>query len=546
MNVTEAVARILKLEGIEWISCFPSNLLIEAVAKEGIRTIMFRHERGAIMAADGFSRMNDREKFGVVITQGGPGSENSMGGIAQAFGDNIPILYLPGGPALNQYAVRPNFSPVRTFQTVSKYGEVIVQADQVADVMRRAFHNLRNGRPGPVIVEIPSDIGNHEVPEESLNYHPPKRAPQAPASGDIKDAVALLLNAHKPVIWSGIGVLMARASDELKELAELTEIPVYSTMPGKSSFDDRHPLALGAGSSATSLPARTWLQESDVLFAVGSSMTLTSYGQPIPSGKVIIHNTESIEDLNKDFSVDVGIPGDAKLTLQAMIEEVKGRIGDSGRKDQTTVAAEIAKLKATWMADWKEILNSGETPINTYRVIGELERNLDKVNSIVTHDAGAPRDTIMPFYTSTVPHSYIGWGKTTHLGYGIPLMIGAKLASPDKFCLNFMGDGAFGMSGLDIETSVREGAPITTVVLNNGGMATYPGGYPIANELFGTTRMTGDYAKLAEGMGAVGITVTQPGEIAGALKEAQRLNVEGRTVLLDIHTNLEARRSNFA
>ena len=546
MNVNEAVARILKLEGVEWISCFPSNNLIESAAMEGIRTVMFRHERGAIMAADGFSRMNDRERFGVVITQGGPGSENSMGGIAQAFGDNIPILYFAGGPALNQYAVRPNFSPVRTYESVSKYGEVIMQADQVTSTMRRAFHNLRNGRPGPVLIEIPSDVANQEVDEGSLNYQAPKRAPQSPAASDIKDAVKLLLNAKKPVIWSGMGVLMSKASEELRELAELTEIPVYSTMPGKSSFDDRHPLALGAGSSATSLPARTWVQESDVLFAVGSSMTRTGYGQPIPNGKVIIHNTESIEDLNKDFSVDVGIPGDAKLTLLAMIAEVKSQIGESGRRDQTAVATEIAKLKAQWMADWKDILNSDETPINTYRVIGELERNLDKENSIVTHDAGAPRDTIMPFYTSTVPHSYIGWGKTTHLGYGIPLMIGAKLANPDKFCLNFMGDGAFGMSGLDIETSVREGAPITTVVLNNGGMATYPGGYPVANELFGTTQMGGDYAKLAEGMGAVGITVTQPGEVANAIKQAMKLNAEGRTVLLDIHTNLEARRSNFA
>ena len=546
MNVNEAVARILKLEGVEWISCFPSNNLIESAAMEGIRTVMFRHERGAIMAADGFSRMNDRERFGVVITQGGPGSENSMGGIAQAFGDNIPILYFAGGPALNQYAVRPNFSPVRTYESVSKYGEVIMQADQVASTMRRAFHNLRNGRPGPVLIEIPPDVANQEVDESSLNYQAPKRALQSPAASDIKDAVKLLLNAKKPVIWSGMGVLMSKASEELRELAELTEIPVYSTMPGKSSFDDRHPLALGAGSSATSLPARTWVQESDVLFAVGSSMTRTGYGQPIPNGKVIIHNTESIEDLNKDFSVDVGVPGDAKLTLLAMIAEVKSQIGESGRRDQTVVATEIAKLKAQWMADWKDILNSDETPINTYRVIGELERNLDKENSIVTHDAGAPRDTIMPFYTSTVPHSYIGWGKTTHLGYGIPLMIGAKLANPDKFCLNFMGDGAFGMSGLDIETSVREGAPITTVVLNNGGMATYPGGYPVANELFGTTRMGGDYAKLAEGMGAVGITVTQPGEVANAIKQAMKLNAEGRTVLLDIHTNLEARRSNFA
>ena len=546
MNVMQAVARILKIEGIEWVSCFPSNNLIEAVAEEGIRTVMFRQERGALMAADGYSRMNDRKKFGVTITQGGPGSENSMGGIAQAFSDNIPILYLPGGPALAQYAVRPNFSASRTYESVSKSSEIIGQPAQVAAVMRRAFHNLRNGRPGPVIVEIPADVATQEVPESAMNYQPPKRMPQSPAGGDVKEAVNLLLNAKKPVIWSGMGVLFAQASDELRELAELTEIPVYCTMPGKSSFDDRHPLALGAGSSATSLPARTWLQESDVLFAVGSSMTRTGYGQPIPDGKVIIHNVESIEDINKDFSADVGLPGDAKLTLQAMIDEVKGQIGDNGRKAHTQVSGEIAKLKEQWMSEWTPALTSDEVPIGTYRVIGELERNLDKVNSIVTHDAGAPRDTIMPFYTATVPHSYIGWGKTTHLGYGIPLMIGAKLAAPDKFCLNFMGDGAFGMSGLDIETSVRAGAPITTIVLNNGGMATYPGGYPVASELFGTTHMTGDYAKIAEGMGAVGITVTQPNEIGPALAKARQLNAEGRTVLLDIHSNLEARRSNFA
>jgi thiamine pyrophosphate-dependent acetolactate synthase large subunit-like protein len=170
---------------------------------------------------------------------------------------------------------------------------------------------------------------------------------------------------------------------------------------------------------------------------------------------------------------------------------------------------------------------------------------LDKENSIVTHDAGAPRDTIMPFYTATTPHSYIGWGKTTHLGYGIPLMIGAKIAKPDKFCLNFMGDGAFGMSGLDIETSVRAGAPITTVVLNNGGMATYPGGYPISRERYGNTEMTGNYAQIAEGLGAVGIVVEDPNQVGEALEQAQNLNAEGKTVLLDVRSNLEGRRSRF-
>ena len=545
MDVNDAVARILKMENVEWVSCFPSNLLIESVAKEGIRTIMFRHERGAIMASDGYSRLNDRNKFGVIVTQGGPGSENSMGGLAQAFADNVPILYFAGGPSLNQYAVRPNFSPARTFQTVCRHAEVITHPNQVSDAMRRAFHALRNGRPGPVIIEIPSDVAGQEIPTPGLSYQPPKRTPQSPSASDIEASVKLLLNAKKPVIWSGMGVLLAGATQELKELAELAEIPVYCTMPGKSSFDERHPLALGAGSASTTLPARRWLQESDVLFAVGSSMTRTGYGQPIPDGKVIIHNVDSIEDINKDFAVDVGLPGDAKVTLRAMIGEVKSQMGDNGRKGQTNVAAEIAGLREQWLGEWTGLLNSDEVPINTYRVIGELERVLDKENSVVTHDAGAPRDTIMPFYTATVPHSYVGWGKTTHLGYGIPLMIGAKLAKPDKFCLNFMGDGAFGMSGLDIETSVRAGAPITTIVLNNGGMATYPGGYPIASELFGTTHMTGDYARIAEGLGAVGITVTAPSEVAPALKKAQQLNSDGKTVLIDIHTNLEARRSNF-
>ena len=545
MNTHEAIARILKMEGVEWIACFPSNNLIEAVAKEGIRPIMFRQERGALMAADGYSRMNHRTKFGVVITQGGPGSENSMGGLAQAFADNVPILYLPGGPALAQHSVRPNFSPVRTYQTVSTYNEVIWKPDMVASVLRRAFHHLRNGRPGPAIVEIPADVGTQDVPEAALHYQPPKRFPQMPSRGAIKDAVHLLLRAKKPLIWSGMGTLMAEASAELRELAELTEIPVYCTMPGKSGFDERHPLALGAGSGSTSLQARQWIQESDVLLALGSSLTRTSYGQPIPSGKVIIHNTESLEDIDKDYSVEVGLPGDAKLTIQMLIEEVKAELGDNGRKGQTHVAAEIAEIKHKWMAEWTALLHSDEVPINTYRVIGELERTLDKEHSIVTHDAGAPRDTIMPFYTATVPHSYIGWGKTTHLGYGIPLMIGTKLAKPDKFCLNFMGDGAFGMSGLDIETSVRAGAPIPTIVLNNGGMATYPGGYPVARQTFEVTKMTGDYAKVAEGLGAVGITITQPDDIAPALKRAQRLNAEGRTVLLDIHSNLEARRSRF-
>jgi len=153
---------------------------------------------------------------------------------------------------------------------------------------------MRNGRPGPVTVEIPVDVSTMEAPEAALHYQPPKRSPQLPSPGDVKEAVRLLLSAKRPVIWSGMGTLLGNAAPELRELAELIEVPVYCTMPGKSGFDERHPLSLGSGSGATGLHARRWIQESDVLLALGSSLTRTLFGQPIPDGKIIIHNTESI------------------------------------------------------------------------------------------------------------------------------------------------------------------------------------------------------------------------------------------------------------
>lgn len=545
MNGIETIAHILKEEGVEWLACFPSNPLIEAAAKIGIRPITFRHERGAVMAADGFSRTSDRKRFGVVAVQAQAGAENALGGLAQAFADNIPILMLPGGVNLNQIGVRPNYSAVHNYQGVAKRVEAIYAPEQVGDVMRRAFHALRNGAPGPVVVELTGDVCAQDVPPEGQNYRSPQVARPMPARSDIADAVKALLGARKPLIWAGAGVLFADATQELKELAELTNIPVFCTMPGKSAFDERHPLSLGAGSGATTLAAHRWLAECDVLLALGTSLTRSSYGQRIPPGKFLIQNSIHPEDINKDESVDIGLVGDAQLTLQAILEEVKARIGEQPQGDGAQVKAEIAGLRREWLAEWAPLLDSDEEPLNTYRVIRAIDRSLDRENSIVTHDAGAPRDSIVPFYTATTPHSYIGWGKTTHLGFGIPLMIGAKLANPDKFCLNLMGDGAFGMSGTDIETAARAEIPITTVLLNNGGMATYPGGFPVARERYGVSHMQGNYAQIAEGMGAVGITVRQVAEMEPALRQAQRLNGEGKTVLIDVHSNMEGRRSRF-
>ena len=502
------------------------------------------------MAADGYSRISDRQRFGVVAVQSQAGAENAMGGLSQAYADNIPILVMLGGNSLNEISVRPNFSAAQKYQGWAKQVEAIYPPNQVGDVMRRAFNALRNGSPGPVVVELTADVCSQDVPEAAQTYKSPKLARQAPEYVDIVAAAKALLAAQRPMIWAGAGVLFSGATTSLRELAELTAAPEFCTMPGKSAFDERHPLALGAGSGATTLPAHRWLSDSDVMLALGTSLTRSPYGQQIHPGKLLIHNTINHEDINKDEGSDIALIGDAALTIQALTDEVKSQTGGIGTGDRNAIEAEIAAIKAEWIEDWVPLLTSDEEPLNYYRVIHEINQNLDLENSIVTHDAGGPRDSIVPFYCATTPHSYIGWGKTTHLGFGIPLMIGAKMAEPDKFCLNLMGDGAFGMSGTDIETAARSGVAITTVLLNNSAMATYSGPLqgvigPEARERYGVSTMHGDYAKIAEGMGAVGITVPKADRMAPALHDAQRLNLDGKTVLIDVHANVEDRRSRF-
>ena len=550
MNGVEYIAKILKAEGVQWISCFPSNPLISAVAKEGIRPIAFRHERGAVMAADGFSRVMNRQGFGVVAVQSQAGAENSLGGIAQAFADNIPILVFLGGNSLNQLSVKPNFNAVQRYQGWAKHIEAIYDPNQVGDVMRRAFHALRNGAPGPVVIELISDVCNQTISEKAQNYTSPRLSKQMPDPLEIEATADALLASKTPMIWAGAGVLFSGSSDALKELSQLTSIPVFCTMPGKSGFDERDPLSLGSGCGTTTQMAHEWLKYSDVILALGSSLTRSPYAQAIPKGKILIQNTNNPDDINKDEPIQINLVGDTKLTIENLIRVIKKKTQNNGFGDPEKTASKIRAIRESWLAEWYDSLNSDEEPISYYRVIQEINKNLDLENSIVTHDAGAPRDTIVPFFSATIPHSYIGWGKTTHLGFGIPLMIGAKMAQPEKFCLNLMGDGAFGMSGTDLETAVRSGAAITTVLLNNSAMATYSG--PLqgtigeeARNRYGVSSMQGDYAKIAEGMGAIGIKVSKPGDIGSALKEAQVQNKKGKTVLIEVEANIEQRRSKF-
>ena len=537
MNGYEAIAKILKQEGVEWMACFPANPLIEAVAKEGIKPFVFRQERGGIMAADGFSRMMATEgKFGVFACQGGPGIENAFGGIAQASSEGVPIFFLPDGPGVGVTPTSPNFSGPDNFRFITKWAQSVTHAERIPGQMRQALSIMKNGRPGPVMLEMQRDVMGNEV-SSLRDFRSPKRYVAAPDKSDLRAAVKKLLTAKKPVIWAGQGVLYAGASAALTELAELTQIPVITTMPGKSAFDERHPLSLGAANKSAPKGVWEWLKSSDVLFAIGASLTKTTFGINIPDGKTLIHSTANYDDIDKEYTTDIGLIGDAAKTILMLIDEIKAEIGEEGRKSDSSNREAVAEVKKEWMNDWSELLNSSMDPINPYRLVNEINKAVDHETTIVTHDAGHPRDQLMPFYTATVPHSYVGWGKSTHLGYGIPLMIGAKIAHPEKMCINFMGDAAFGMSGLDLETANRIGAPITTVLLNNGTMGGYNRALPTAMGEYNAGNMGGNYAGIAEDLGGVGIKITDPTEIGGALTKARQINDdEGKSVLLDVKT----------
>ncbi len=535
MKAAAAVAEILKREGVEFLIGYPVNTIIEASAQADIRTIIVRQERTGLHMADAVSRVTSADRIGVFCMQHGPGTENSFGGVAQAFGDSVPIVVMPGGYPRRIAGFPPNFNSTLNYRHVTKSAEYVMLAETIPDVMRRAFTQVRNGRPRPVLVEFPVDLWNEEV-AEPLAYKPALRTRTAPDPKAVAEVARVLVEAQRPVIYAGQGVHYAKAWKALRELAELLEAPVTTSLQGKSAFPENHPLSLGSGGRSISKQLHHFLTGADVIFGIGCSFTQTNYGVSMPKGKVMIQATLDPADLAKDIPIDHGLTGDAGLTLEALIAEVKDRLKGRPRGRLAAVTGEIAAHKAEWMAKWMPRLTQTSAPLSPYRVIWDLMHTVDVANTIITHDAGSPRDQLSPFWETTAPLTYIGWGKTTQLGYGLGLAMGAKLAHPDKLCMNLWGDAAIGFTGMDFETAVRERIPILSVLLNNFSMAIELKIMKAATEKYRSTDISGNYADMAKAFGGHGERVTDPGEIVPAIKRAIVKTQEGTPALLEFIT----------
>ena len=271
MKLGAAIAEIMKREGIEILCGYPVNHLIEYAANADIRPVMVRQERIGIHMADAISRVTSGQSIGAFCMQHGPGAENAMGGVAQCYGESVPVLVLPMGYARRLANIDPNFNSSQAMKAFSKSSEPINIAAEVCNIFRRAFTKLKNGRGGPVIVEIPADMWNEEVPEP-LNYTPVLRTRYGADPVHVKEAAALLVAAKRPVIYAGQGVHYAKAWPQLRRLAERLAIPVTTSLGGKSSFPETHPLSLGSGGLAVPRAVPKFLGEADVIFGIGCSL----------------------------------------------------------------------------------------------------------------------------------------------------------------------------------------------------------------------------------------------------------------------------------
>ena len=532
IKAENGLARILKAEGIPWVSCYPTSNVNNALGEEGVPILMMGEERFAVAVADAFSRVTCGKQIGVctvMASLNAAGIQMAYGAIAQAWEDSSPLLVMAEG--LGRGASRhTHFDMPEAFRSVTKWVGEVDRAELIPDYLRRAFTHLRSGRPGPVLLLVPRDLGEYDDAEHP--YSPVKGWRSGPDPDDVRSAARVLLDAKHPLLFVGEGVLYADATAELRELAELAQVPVLTTLKAKGAFPENHPLSVGVRGSH----AEHFLRQADVLFSVGASLFPNRFSHAIPDAdkKTIVQCTVDMLDINRSYETSHAVIGDAKLTLAALVQEISARGG--GRKNPA-VLEEVKTAKAAFLAKFRPWMESTETPINPYRVFGDLMKVLDPKNSFVTADSGNTRDQTSTVYETHIPRGYLGWGNVSTLGFSLAGAVAAKLAYPGRQCVHVTGDaGVCYMMG-NFEAVARYKIGITTIHINNGGYSGYgPGFWGAGHDPY--TWKVSDHesacmANMARAVGFHAEDVSQPAEIIPALKRAFDENAKGRPAFVE-------------
>ncbi|MCH8893429.1 MAG: hypothetical protein IIB32_07985 [Chloroflexi bacterium] len=534
IDVGTGIARILKQEGVEWVSTFPVCRVNNALGREGMPMVMMRDDRYAVALADAFSRITAGAKNGVCTFQGGvnaAGIQVAFAGMAQAFEDGSPVLCITDGISAGD-TENSQFDVTSVLKSVSKWYGYLDKPERLPEFMRRAFTMLRTGPPGPVVIAIPDADAQYD--ETADPYIPVKGWKSVPDPADVAGAVELLLKADNPLIYAGEGVIYAGASAELKAFAELIDAPVITTLKAKGAFPEDHPLFVGIRGDQVN----HYLDKCDLVLAVGSSLSPGRFTHGIPNAvnKTIIHCTIDELHVNKTYPTAQAVIGDARFTLLALMAEVHAKTSGKGRTDPN-VASDIKSVRDIAMVKYREAMASTDKPINPYRVYAGLMEALDPYNSFLTHDSGNTRDQLSTVYDTLVPRGFLGWGNVSSLGFSFAAVIAAKLAFPQKDCVAVTGEAGLGYMMGNLEVALRQKIGITVVHVSNGGFAGYGPGFwgdghdPFTHKVLDYNEV--DMSKVIGELGYHTERVTEPSDVVLALKRALAANESGQPAYIE-------------
>ncbi len=537
------ILEALKREGVDTIFGFPGGAVIplyDAIYSSDIRHVLARHEQGAGHAADGYARASG--KVGVCLATSGPGATNLVTPIANAYMDSVPMVAITGQVSRHLIGLDSFQEADITGITlpIVKHSYLVKDEKTLPRIIREAFHIASTGRPGPVLIDIPVDVTKEEmdydpaaVPEMHLPGYKPnlKGHPK-----QIREAARVIAAAERPVIYAGGGVIIADASEELRELALYSNIPVTTTLTGKGCFPEDHHLSMGMLGMHGTQYANYAVSKADLLIAVGARFDdrVTGNLQAFAPEAHIVHIDLDPAEISKNMAVDVPIVGDAKSVLAALLAELK--------KLELSPERHLPWMKQveTWKKKHPLVVRESEAgeigPEWAVRKIWELTQG----EAIVTTEVGQNQMWAAQHYLCRHPRQFISSAGLGTMGFGFPAAIGAQVACPDKLVIDIAGDGSFQMTLQELATAVQCNLPVKVCILNNH----YLGMVRQWQELFWSkhyscTCMEGqpDFVKLAEAYGAEGYRAEKPEELEGVLRTAF---ASDRPAVIDIHVRREA------
>ena len=541
----EIVIKALQAEGVKHVWGYPGGAVLHIYdafyKQDSIQHILVRHEQAAVHAADGYARATG--DVGVALVTSGPGVTNALTGIATAYMDSIPLVIITGQvptAAIGQDAFQ-ECDTVGITRPVVKHNFLVKDVRQMAEVMKKAFHIARSGRPGPVVVDIPKDVSFNKTlykgyPEslEMRSYNPVTKG----HGGQIRKALQLLLNAKRPYIYTGGGVVLANASGELRALVDLLNVPVTNTLMGLGAFPATDPRFVGVLGMHGTWEANNAMQNCDVLLAVGARFDDRVIGNTrhfAQNERKIIHIDIDPSSISKRVKVDVPIVGDVKDVLAELI----GMVQESASRPDPAALADWWKTIDGWRGrDCLKYDRANPDVIKPQHVIETLWNLTQGVDTYITSDVGQHQMWAAQYYKFDEPRRWINSGGLGTMGVGIPYAMGIKLAKPDSEVYCVTGEGSVQMCIQELSTCLQYNTPIKIISLNNR----YLGMVRQWQELQYAGRYSHSYmdalpnfVNLAEAFGHVGMLIERPQDVEPALREARKL--KDRTVFMDFRTD---------